>query len=59
MRGAATTGETTPRKRLLATGRKMNGTWEIRTFMREAANGGRRTFWEKTTESRSTKKRRR
>ena len=46
MRTEATTGQTTARKRLLATGRKINGTWEIRTFMRNAANGGRRTFWE-------------
>jgi len=46
MRSETTTEQTTARKRLLATGRKINGTWEIRTFMRKAANGGRRTFWE-------------
>ncbi|MCC6766699.1 MAG: hypothetical protein IT293_18730 [Deltaproteobacteria bacterium] len=46
------TGEGTrkPAKRLLATGRKINGTWEVRTFMRVgAANAaaGSETFWER------------
>lgn len=58
MRSETTTGQTTARKRLLATGRKINGTWEIRTFMREAANGGRRPFWE-ALDSRAAAKRRR
>ncbi len=39
-------GRTVAPKRLLAVGRKINGTWEVRTFMREAVGGGRRTFWE-------------
>ncbi len=55
MRNEATTEQSTARKRLLATGRKINGTWEIRTFMRNAANGGRRTFWE-ARDSRTTAK---
>ena len=53
-----TTTQTATRKRLLAAGRKINGTWEIRTFMRDAANGGRRTFWE-GADSRTASKRRR
>lgn len=36
------------RKRMLAAGRKINGTWEVRTFMRFAAGGTRETFWEST-----------
>ncbi len=40
------TGRTVAPKRLLAVGRKINGTWEVRTFMRTAAGNGRRTFWE-------------
>ena len=43
-------GSRKPAKRLLATGRKINGTWEVRTFMRvgaaNAANGSE-TFWER------------
>lgn len=43
-------GSRKPAKRLLATGRKINGTWEVRTFMRVgAANAatGNETFWER------------
>lgn len=39
-----------PAKRLLAAGRKINGTWEVRTFLRlGAANAaaGSETFWER------------
>jgi hypothetical protein len=43
---SAKAGEQVGRKRLLAYGRKINGTWEVRTFLRAAAGGGRRTFWE-------------
>lgn len=47
-----TTGEGTrkPAKRLLATGRKINGTWEVRTFLRLGAantDAGDETFWER------------
>ena len=43
-------GTRKPAKRLLATGRKINGTWEVRTFLRlDAANAaaGNETFWER------------
>ena len=43
-------GARKPAKRLLATGRKINGTWEVRTFLRlGAANAaaGNETFWER------------
>lgn len=43
-------GTRKPTKRLLATGRKINGTWEVRTFLRlGAANAaaGNETFWER------------
>ena len=33
-------------KRMLAAGRKINGTWEVRTFLRFAAE--RTPFWEAT-----------
>ena len=57
MPGETTVGSTPARKRMLAAGRKINGTWEVRTFMREAASGGRRTFWEQK-DSRRAKRRR-
>jgi hypothetical protein len=57
MRENGSSQETSGRRRMLATGRKINGTWEIRTFMRDAANGGRRTFWE-SHETRQSKRRR-
>jgi hypothetical protein len=45
------TGEGTrkPAKRMLATGRKINGTWEVRTFMRSVAGTAPKneTFWER------------
>ena len=43
-------GTRKPTKRLLATGRKINGTWEVRTFLRlDVANAaaGNETFWER------------
>jgi len=43
-------GSRKPAKRMLATGRKINGTWEVRTFMRlGAANAttAPETFWER------------
>jgi hypothetical protein len=43
-------GTRKPAKRLLATGRKINGTWEVRTFLRLGAanaNAGTETFWER------------
>jgi hypothetical protein len=43
-------GTRKPAKRMLATGRKINGTWEVRTFMRNGAanaNAGSETFWER------------
>ncbi len=49
-------GTRKPAKRLLATGRKINGTWEVRTFLRlGAANaaGGNETFWERWRWSRN------
>jgi hypothetical protein len=30
---------------MLATGRKVNGTWQVRTYLR-AANDGREPFWQ-------------
>jgi hypothetical protein len=44
-----TEGTRKPAKRMLATGRKINGTWEVRTFMRSAAGepAGTETFWER------------
>ena len=42
-------GTRKPAKRMLATGRKINGTWEVRTFMRSAAGAAAstETFWER------------
>ncbi len=43
-------GPRKPAKRLLAAGRKINGTWEVRTFLRlGAANAATpsETFWER------------
>ena len=45
-------GARKPAKRLLATGRKINGTWEVRTFLRlgaanAAAGTANETFWER------------
>src|SRR6185369_5790527 len=34
-----------PAKRMLATGRKINGTWQVKTFLR-AANDTREAFWQ-------------
>lgn len=43
-------GSRKPAKRMLATGKKINGTWEVRTFLRLGAAGaaaGSETFWER------------
>ncbi len=34
------------RKRMLAAGRKINGIWNVTTFLRAAAGGSHETFWE-------------
>jgi hypothetical protein len=41
-------GSRKPAKRLLAAGRKINGTWQVRTFLR-AANDAREPFWQTTS----------
>ncbi|MBI3770359.1 MAG: hypothetical protein HY271_17960 [Deltaproteobacteria bacterium] len=41
-------GTRKPAKRLLATGRKINGTWEVKTFLR-VANDAREPFWHSTS----------
>ena len=41
-----TEGSRPARKRLLAAGRKINGTWNVTTFLRAAAGGSGDTFWE-------------
>jgi hypothetical protein len=41
-------GSRKPAKRLLAAGRKINGTWQVRTFLR-AANDVREPFWQTTS----------
>ena len=38
-------GSRKPAKRMLATGRKINGTWQVKTFLR-AANDDRQAFWQ-------------
>ena len=38
-------GARKPAKRMLATGRKINGTWQVKTFLR-AANDVREPFWQ-------------
>jgi len=45
-----TDGARKPAKRMLAAGRKINGTWEVRTFLRlgqAAAATEDETFWER------------
>jgi hypothetical protein len=42
-------GKRKPAKRLLVAGRKINGIWQVKTFLRAAASGGRETFWETPT----------
>ena len=41
-------GSRKPAKRLLAAGRKINGTWQVKTFLR-AANDVREPFWQTTS----------
>lgn len=40
-------GTRKPPKRLLAAGRKINGTWQVKTFLR-AANDAVQPFWQST-----------
>jgi hypothetical protein len=44
-------GSRKPAKRMLATGRKINGTWQVKTFLR-AANDAREPFWRTPPRSR-------
>ena len=39
-------GKRKPAKRLLVAGRKIDGIWQVTTFLRAATNGARETFWE-------------
>jgi hypothetical protein len=55
--GKAAAERTGGQKRLLAYGKKINGTWEVRTFLRAAAGGIRHTFWETAQEPRRAKRR--
>jgi hypothetical protein len=38
-------GTRKPPKRMLAAGRKIDGVWQVKTFLRGAVNGAE-TFWE-------------
>jgi len=38
-------------KRLLAAGAKINGTWNVVTFLRPASGGSSQPFWESTRHS--------
>jgi hypothetical protein len=38
-------GTRKPAKRMVAAGRKINGTWQVKTFLR-AANEPREPFWQ-------------
>jgi len=46
MQRNATDGARPVSKRMLAAGRKINGTWNVTTFLRAAVGGTRETFWE-------------
>jgi len=37
-----------PPKRMLAAGRKIDGVWQVKTFLRASAGDGRQTFWERS-----------
>jgi len=39
-------GKRKPAKRLLVTGRKIDGVWQVRTFLRAVSGSARDTFWE-------------
>jgi len=39
-------GKRKPTKRLLVAGRKIDGIWRVKTFLRAAAGGAGETFWE-------------
>ncbi len=40
-------------KRLLAAGSKINGTWQVVTFLRPASGSATQPFWESTRQSAS------
>jgi hypothetical protein len=42
-------GKRKPAKRLLVAGRKINGIWQVRTFLRAASSTTRDAFWETAT----------
>ena len=58
MQRNATEGARPARKRMLAAGRKINGTWNVTTFLRAAAGGTHETFWEARQLEASTRRRR-
>ena len=39
-------GKGQSQKRLIATGRKVGGVWQVKTFLRAATSDARETFWE-------------
>jgi hypothetical protein len=39
-------GKRPSHKRLLAAGRKVDGVWQVKTFLRAATSDARETFWE-------------
>jgi len=45
-RVTAKDGRGKPAKRMVAAGRKIDGVWQVKTFLRSAANGNRPVFWE-------------
>lgn len=44
-------GTRKPAKRMVAAGRKINGTWQVKTFLR-AVNEPREPFWQTPTRAR-------
>ena len=48
----ATDGKRASSKRMLAAGRKINGIWQVKTFLHSAATTGE-TFWEAGARGRS------
>jgi hypothetical protein len=42
----ATEGPRPSEKRMLAAGAKINGTWQVTTFLRPAGTASRQPFWE-------------
>lgn len=45
-RARAKDGRGEPAKRMVAAGRKIDGVWQVKTFLRSAVNGTRPAFWE-------------